>query len=39
MEELTLGNANTRTCFKCEKEGHFMKDCLENDTKQEKANA
>ena len=31
--------ANTRTYFKCGREGHFIKDYLENDVQQEKANA
>ena len=31
--------ANIRTYFKSGREGHFIKDCLENDAQQEKANA
>ena len=31
--------ANTETCFKCGKEEHFIKDCLENGIQQENANA
>ena len=31
--------ANTITCFKCGKDEHFIKACLENGTQQENANA